>query len=432
MKSKIYNIKKNEGIKFAKYTGDNNGIHINEKIGNNSIYGENIIHGVLIILKFLEIIKLKKKYSYIKVLFKEGFKYNHVITVQKSKFTKYKILYNLVQQNNINAKVEIGIFPQSYQVNKLEKESVQKKYLVSNKKNKDFIFKSIPVDLVEALSKLTKYVGTFYPGKNSLISEVNISTNEKNQSDSVVINSDNSLVLKGFPVIANRLLYKNYKIQFKTLIRPQLKIDLKKSSNKILNEINLIKKNVLIIGASSGIGNDLLENFLNNKKINIIATYFKNKISKKRKNLIVKKINIETNLRLVFKLIKKHQPCLIYYFASPKILFKTIKDKKIIESYNNYFIKFPIQIIKYAKRYNSNFFYPSTTYSNKLSLYFKIKSKAEREINKLKSDKIKISVVKLPGINTKQSLSLIHKKLPNFRDLMSNDSEIFKKVFFKY
>jgi len=38
----------------------------------------------------------------------------------------------------------------------------------------------------------------------------------------------------------------------------------------------------------------------------------------------------------------------------------------------------------------------------------------------------------MPGINTKQSLSLIHKKLPNFRDLMSKDSEIFNKVFFKY
>jgi hypothetical protein len=432
MKNNTYNIKKKEGIKFAKFTGDNNGIHINEEIGNNSIYGENIIHGVLIILKSLEVIKFKKKYTYIKVFFEEGFKYNHKITLQKSKFAKSKILYNLIQQNNINAKAEIGFFPQSYQVNKLEKESLKKKYLASNKKNKDFTFKSIPVDLVEALSKLTKYVGTFYPGKNSLISEVIISINKKNQSDSVVISSDNSLVLKGFPVIINRLLYKNYTIQFKTLIRPQLKIKLKKSKNKILNEINLIKKNVLIIGASSGIGNDLLENFLNNKKIKIIGTYFKNKINKKRKNLIIKKINIETNLQLVFKLIKKHQPCLIYYFATPKILFKTIKDKKIIQSYNNYFIKFPIQIIKYAKRYNSNFFYPSTTYSNNLSLYFKIKSKAEREINKLKNEKIKISVVKLPGVNTKQSLSLIHKKLPNFRDLMSNDNEIFKKVFFKY
>ena len=432
MKKNIINIKKKEGIKFAKFTGDNNGIHLNEKVGNNSIYGENIIHGVLIILKTLEKIKFKKNYSYVKVSFEEGFKYKHDIVLQRLKFTKSKIFYNLIQQNSINAKIEIGIFPQSYQVNKLGKENLKKKYLVSTKKTKELIFKSIPKDLVLALSKLTKYVGTVYPGKNSLISEVNISLTEKNQSDSVLINTDNSLVLKGFPVIINRLVYKNYTMQFKTLIRPQLKIKLNKPSNKILNEINLTKKNVLIIGASSGIGNDLLKNFLNNKKIKIVATYFKNKINKKRKNLVVKKINIESDLQLIFKLIKKYQPCLIYYFATPKILFKIVKDKKIIQTYNNYFIKFPLQIIKYAQRHNSNFFYPSTTYSNNLSLYSKIKSKAEKEINKLKNDKIKISVAKMPGINTKQSLSLIHKKLPNFRDLMSKDSEIFNKVFFKY
>ena len=35
MKNNTYNIKKKEGIKFAKFTGDNNGIHINEEIGNN-------------------------------------------------------------------------------------------------------------------------------------------------------------------------------------------------------------------------------------------------------------------------------------------------------------------------------------------------------------------------------------------------------------
>ena len=50
--SNILNINKNEGIKFSKFTGDNNKIHINEVTGNNSIYGENIAHGVLVILRF--------------------------------------------------------------------------------------------------------------------------------------------------------------------------------------------------------------------------------------------------------------------------------------------------------------------------------------------------------------------------------------------
>ena len=72
---------------------------------------------------------------------------------------------------------------------------------------------------------------------------------------------------KGFPLIDNRLIYKNYNIEFKTLIRPELNIKLEKPSKDILKEINLINENILIIGGSSGIGNDLLKLFLNNKKI---------------------------------------------------------------------------------------------------------------------------------------------------------------------
>ena len=427
--SNILNINKNEGIKFSKFTGDNNKIHINEVIGNNSIYGENIVHGVLVILRFLEKINFKEKHSYVKVLFEEGFKYNHNIAFKKKKISKSKIFYNLYQQNNINAKIEIGSIPINYQIKKLSKESFKKKYFVSIKKSKLFIFKNIKKELVEALSKLTKYVGTIYPGENSLISEVIIFTNEKDQSKNVLISSDNSLILKGFPIISNQLVYKNYNIQFKTLIRPQLKIKFRKPIKKILNQVNLIKRNIIIIGASSGIGKDLLEIFLSNKKIKIIATYFKNKIKKKRKNLVLKKVNIENDLKLIFKLIKKYKPCYIYYFATPKILFRIVNDKKIIKSYNNYFVKWPIQIIKYAKKYNCNFFYPSTTYNNKSTLYSIAKSKAEKEINKLKNNKI--SLAKIPGINTRQSLSLIHKKLPDLRDLMAKNNEIFNKVFFK-
>ena len=60
-----------------------------------------------------------------------------------------------------------------------------------------------------------------------------------------------------------------------------------------------------------------------------------------------------------------------------------------------------------------------------------IKLKAEKEIKKIKNNRVKISIAKIPGINTKQTLSLISKNLPNFRDLISENEEIFKKVFFK-
>ena len=101
MYSDNFSIKKFEGVNFAKLSGDNNIIHIDKIAGYNSIFGYNIVHGVLVILKFLNRIKLKKNCSYIKVLFTQGFKYNSKIKIRKRKIKKSKILYELIQQNNI-------------------------------------------------------------------------------------------------------------------------------------------------------------------------------------------------------------------------------------------------------------------------------------------------------------------------------------------
>ena len=187
----------------------------------------------------------------------------------------------------------------------------------------------------------------------------------------------------------------------------------------------------IVTGASSGIGNDLLKLFLNNKKIKIIGTYHKNKIRENRKNLIIKKLNIENDLKIIYDIIRKFCPIIIYYFPTPKIYFKTINDINLIEQYKKYFIHIPIKIIKFANNFKSKFFYPATTYHNAYSPYSSIKLKAEKKINKLKKLETKINVLRIPGINTKQNLSLLGKKLPNFRDLMMKKKEVLNKVLFK-
>ena len=112
-------------------------------------------------------------------------------------------------------------------------------------------------------------------------------------------------------------------------------------------------------------------------------------------------------------------------------MFKSIKDKNFIKLYNKYFIDIPIKLIKFSNNYECKFFYPSTTYNNSLSEYSLIKLKAERKIKKLKNNKVRINIAKIPGINTRQTLSMISKNLPNFRDLIFQNEEIFKKIFFK-
>ena len=431
MYSNNFSIKKFEGVNFAKLSGDNNIIHINKIAGYNSIFGYNIVHGVLVILKFLNEIKLKKNCSYIKVLFIKGFRYNSKIEIRKRKIKKSKISYELIQQDNINAIIEISFSQKEHIIRSLKKTTFKKKYLISKKISGKFANSYVPAELKTALCYLTKYVGTVYPGKNSFISEINIFNNYANTINKISINLESSQLAKGFPLIDNRLIYKNYNIEFKTLIRPELNIKLNKPNKKILKEINLIKENILIIGGSSGIGNDLLKLFINNKKIKIIGTYYKNKIKENTKNLIVRKLNIETDLTAIYKIIRKFEPIIIYYFPTPKIFFSSINDNNLIELYKKYFIHIPIKIIKYASNFQSKFFYPSTTYNNTLSPYSLIKLKAENEISKLKKLKTKINVLRIPGINTKQNLSLMGGKLPNFRDLISRDEKILNKVFFK-
>ena len=199
------------------------------------------------------------------------------------------------------------------------------------------------------------------------------------------------------------------------------------------NEENIvIRENILIIGGSSGIGYDLLKLFLNNNKIKVIATYYKNKINIKKKNLIIKKLNIETDIKLVGEIIKKYTPILIYYFATPKIYLKS-DNKKLIKLYEKYYIDYPLKIINIANRFDCKLFYPSTSFieNDSLTPYSVVKLKAEKTIMHLKNLKTKITILRIPMINTRQNLSLLNRNLPNFRTLLFSNKEITKKVFFK-
>ena len=432
--SQNFFITKKEGINFSKISGDINKIHINDSTGYNSLFGFRIVHGVLLLLKFFQQIKISSKINnkdqyIIEINYKNPTKYNSKITSLLFK-KESDIFYKLFQENKIIATIKIN-FKNNLLVKKLNKISYKKKYLLSKKLINKFSNPYIPKKLGVILCNLSKYVGTVYPGKNSLIQYIKINYNTSfKESNLVTITS--SLIDKRFPNIENNLLYKNYKIEFQTLIRPELNIKLTKPNKKILKEIKKNKRNILIIGASSGIGNDLLKLFLNNRNIKIIGTYYKNKINSKQKNLIVKKIDISKDINLIYDIIIKFNPLIIYYFPTPKIQIN-LKDKNLIKLYRNYYINYPIRIIKFANKFDINFFYPSTTFidNNYSSSYAYTKLSAEKKLLKLNKQKNNINVVRIEEINTKQNLSLLQRNLKNFRDIIMKNKTIFNKVFFK-
>ena len=85
-----FKITENEGLKYSKISGDYNKIHIDEKTGYNSIFGEKICHGTLVITKIFKLINLKKiiknqkKFS-IDIKFFKHLKYYCEISIIKKK-----------------------------------------------------------------------------------------------------------------------------------------------------------------------------------------------------------------------------------------------------------------------------------------------------------------------------------------------------------
>ena len=81
-----------DGIKFSKKSKDTNPIHIDKIYGYNSIFGENILHGVLTII-FLKTIRLKKniKINKIEIKFLKPARYDKFIKIKCEKKKKKKL-----------------------------------------------------------------------------------------------------------------------------------------------------------------------------------------------------------------------------------------------------------------------------------------------------------------------------------------------------
>jgi hypothetical protein len=170
--------------------------------------------------------------------------------------------------------------------------------------------------------------------------------------------------------------------------------------------------------------------FKNNKKIIIFGTYYKNKITNS-KNLKFFKFDINKPNKKIDKLLKKLKNGYIYYFATPKIDIKN-NDAKQASIYKQYYINYPLELLKKIKNYNIKFFYPSTilTKNFKKNSYSMVKKNAEK-ILKIKIKNSSLNILRIEEINTKQNLSSVHEnKYPQFIELLNKNLEYQKKIFF--
>ena len=404
-------ITENEGSKFSKISKDRNSIHTNDIVGYNSLFGKKICHGSLIFLNLLKKYDSFRYKSY-KMVFKSPFFYNLKILFR----IKGKRVF-LYQEKKIKSILYID---------QIEDEDLFEKKKINLKKLKFIKTKNYLKDknvIYRGICYISYFAGMILPGQNSIINSIKFSKSEIKKTTDVV-----SKRLKNSPFFYNYFYIDNFLFEFETCIRPILNFKMPKTKKIIKNQIvKRFNKNVLIIGASSGIGREVLQIFKSNKKIYIFATYNKNLIKVNQKNIIKIKIDIEKNLNKVIELINKKKNNYLYYFASPKIDLNR-RDKVYKNMLKNYYVNYPRKILLNTK--NLSMFYPSSDFINRKykNIYTSQKIEGEKIIKKLSKTSC---VLRIPEINTKNNLSFFNRKIQYFTDFLNKNDEAKKLFFFK-
>tara|TARA_B100000242_G_scaffold183867_1_gene132108 strand:- start:2313 stop:3641 length:1329 start_codon:yes stop_codon:yes gene_type:complete len=422
LKSLSFTVK--EGVKYSIFSGDKNKIHIDKKYGYDSIFGENIVHGTFLISKLLRSLNFNEKKTYkLDIEFKDPFFYDKEILIKKKKFKNHTNIF-LFQENKKKGIVKIlrenfSSFDKSFQL----------------KKTKSFLFsyKNMQADIYSILPIISRFVGMIFPGENSLISKINI-IKVKNDSNSfknkIIIKS--KIVKSGYPLIINRAECEDYVINFETLLRPKIKNIFPKKNVYLKNKILKLRDNVLILGASTGIGRSFLELLKMNKKIRIFATFNRSKIYLKSNNVKFLKVDVLKDLKKIFSIINNNINLRIFYFPTPKIFFHNELDKKLIIFYKKYYSEIPIEILRRCRNKNITFFYPSTKNIelDEKSIYSKIKLSSETKIlNFCKKFKIRCDILRFPAIYSKQSITLLNQSPPHLFDYLNKNKEIIDFIF---
>ena len=417
----IITINKRNGIYFSKKSGDHNKIHIDELTGYNSQFGENIIHGALLAIRILKYFikknQINLKEQGIRFYFLNYAKYGEKIKIKK---TKENLIF--IQNNKIIVKANLFFYEnEKIEINKIRKRFNLNKKLINN------------IDFENILMLISKYVGTIYPGEHSIIRRIDITNQIKENDKNEIISwklDDRT------PIIQNILKFKNIFSYFESLERPQI---LKKKfyiSKDLQSKIKSLEGNVLIIGASSGIGNEVLELLKINSNINLFASYYKNKILNKfsYKKIKFLKLDITKDI-LKFKKLISESNFSIYYFASPPIKLEKVKSLNLI--YKKYYYDFLEKLIIHMgkQKYNYKIFYPSTSFINTedKSSYTKTKLYSETKIKSLikNYDNIKVNILRIERVLTKNNLSFFQNTVPSFTELLNNNKAYQSKFFFE-
>lgn len=369
-------LKISDNIKFSKYSGDLNKIHIKENHAKKFFIKKPIVHGVNIVTKALKKFFKDKniKTNYLKIEFKDFINIGEYFYFKKQKNNIY-----------INGKYNNKVL-------------ISKDYSKQDKIKKNFI--------LDELIFITRFVGNKKPGCNGLIQQIEfkkISAFHKKRKVSVRKISNYFFIIN-YSFLGIKITIITFKLKEFDTIQKKINFSFLKNNFK--------EKKLLIYGHTGDIGKYLLNTNLS-KYISVFKSKFK-----------------EINEPEAKKELIKINPDYIIYLLSPRIISNS--NIKLLRIYKNVYVKNPYQIFKTLKKHNKNirFFYPSTIFLNKkreynhLKLYISAKYNAEKIFSQKKFIK-HFFIFRLPKFKTRSNYdpligSYLGEELVNLKPYLKN------------
>lgn len=430
-------------LKFAKFSGDFNPIHLDSVIAKKSLFGKRIVHGVHAVLWCLEeLAKRNVILSSIEAIFLKPIgvgqtvcasyddKKNTILIRSIDKSITYVQLHigptKLIKQvkgNLIKPKFKSSPNPEDNTIEFLKKLPTRKiDYFGEQQSGNELfpeIFKIYGSDCIVQIASCSFIVGMWFPGLYSLFSRLIIDLNPHIMGNGLVTVTR---LISGVNLL--HLEYQDSEISAKlqAYVRPRSESEVELKDIKEIIEDNTKFKdiNALIIGGSRGLGAVISKIIaVGGGAVDITyidceedAVQLKNVLQKYSKNTKHIKFSIEWIDHKIIEYEKYNQ---IYYFASPKILSSPNQDD--LNNYKKYYVTKFENLVReaIAVGFKGAMYYPSTVLIEEGETLFyeyaSMKLKGEILCNELRLKyPIKILSERLPRLSTDQNLSIIHAK----------------------
>jgi hypothetical protein len=444
-----------DGMFFAKCSGDYNLIHIDPVASRRFMFGEPIVHGLHTVLWALDIWLGDKENKNVKIVslnvsFPKAVVLNKTVVCKLAKefddqavleiiqndvvCSKIKLKYSLDQDISLEA-LSTGFAnvpppkecPKDLNFEELKNSSgVLDQYLDEQSFSNVFpnVFKHIDKYHIATLLSSTRVIGMYCPGLNSLISSLEFSFSENDCRDKK-LKYEVSKVDERFNMLFISLVTSHFNGKVRTFMRPTPVNQL-----SYLDVVCHVKpdefkgQKVLIVGGSRGLGEITTKilvaggasvRFTYNRGI-VDAEKIEKELSSYDKFASKIKLNVldfQTYDSLIYD---DWIPTHCYYFATPFIFsgVKGVFSESLFEQFNSVYTTSFIKLVTFLKQKGTfNYFYPSTVAIDEMPdnmvEYTISKYSAQKACEVLRSsdNSLKIEMYKFPRMETDQTVSFL-------------------------